>query len=259
MATLSAAVLLVVVPLVVGRAEGWPAWTWLSLAASVPALAAFVVAERRVSAHGGVPLVHLHALAPRAVSCGLLAVATATSTYYGLLFTLALYLQQGLGRSALASGLTLVSWVAAFGAAGQIVRRLPARLGQRIAPIGCLLLAGAYLALSVSLFAGRHPEALLVVLLGAGGLGLGTQFSAMIAHLTGSVATRYAPDISGVTTTTMQIAGALGIAAFGTAYLGLASGGSATHAFAVVTAAFATVAGLAALLANGATRGPAVR
>jgi len=83
---------------------------------------------------------------------------TATSTYYGLLFTLALYLQQGLGRSALESGLTLVSWVAAFGAAGQIVRRLPPRLGPLAAPAGCLLLAGAYVALSASLFAGRHPE-----------------------------------------------------------------------------------------------------
>jgi hypothetical protein len=31
------------------------------------------------------------------------------------------------------------------------------------------------------------------------------------------VASRCAPDISGVTTTTMQIAGALGIAGFGTA------------------------------------------
>jgi MFS family permease len=58
-ATLSAAVLLVVLPLVLGRAEGWPTWTWLSLAASVPALAAFVVAERRVRAGGGAPLVNL--------------------------------------------------------------------------------------------------------------------------------------------------------------------------------------------------------
>jgi hypothetical protein len=127
-------VLLVVVPLVVGRAEGWPAWTWLSLAASAPAFAGFVAAERRVRTRGGTPLVSLDALAPRAVSSGMLAVAAATSTYYGLLFTLALYLQQGLGRSALESGLTLVSWVAAFGAAGQIVRRLPPRLGRSQRP-----------------------------------------------------------------------------------------------------------------------------
>jgi hypothetical protein len=80
-----------------------------------------------------------------------------------------------------------------------------------------------------------------------------------IAHLTGAVSARYAPDVSGVTTTTMQIAGALGIAAFGTAYLGLASDGAANHAFAVVTAAFAAQAALAAALAARATRPAAVR
>ena len=258
-ATLSGAVLLVVLPLVLGRAEGWPAWTWLSLAASVPAFAGFVAAERRVRIRGGTPLVSLDAMAPRAVSSAMLAVAAATSTYYGLLLTLALYLQQGLGRTALVSGLTLVSWVVAFGAAGQIVRRLPARFGPLAAPTGCLLLAGAYTALSASLFAGRHAEALLVVLLGAGGLGLGTQFSALIVHLTNAVSDGHAHDISGVTTTTTTIAGAIAIAAFGTAYLSLASSGSPTHAFAVVTAGFAAIAAVAALLAHGATRRPAVR
>ena len=103
--------------------------------------------------------------------------------------------------------------MAAFGAAGQIVRRLPPRFGRLAAPAGCLLLAGAYMALSASLFAGRHPEALLVVLLAAGGLGLGTQFSALIVHLTNAVSERHVHDISGVTTTTTTIAGAIAIAA----------------------------------------------
>ena len=56
-----------------------------------------------------------------------------------------------------------------------------------------------------------------------------------------------------------RLAGAIAIAAFGTAYLSLASAGSATHAFAIVTAGFAAIAGLAALLAHGATRRRVVR
>jgi hypothetical protein len=58
---------------------------------------------------------------------GLLALLLANATYYGMLFSLAQYFQQGLGRGATASGVTLVGWVAAFGAAGQLTRRLPAR------------------------------------------------------------------------------------------------------------------------------------
>ncbi|HEX3318911.1 MAG TPA: MFS transporter [Solirubrobacteraceae bacterium] len=250
-AALSAGVLLVVLPLVLGRADGWPAWSWACLAASIPALALFVVTQRRRAE----PLVNLHALAPAPVAFGLAAVAAATATYYALLFTLALYLQQGLGRSPLVSGLTLVSWVAAFGVASQIVRRVPATRRPLVAPAGCLLLAGAYAALSGGLFAGEHAEAVLVVLLGAGGLGLGLQFSALVGHLTDAVAPRYAPDISGVSTTVMQIGGAVGAAGFGTLYLALAGRG-ATTAFAIVAAGLAAVALLAGVAARVATRSP---
>jgi hypothetical protein len=56
-AVLSAAMLLLVVPLVLGQDAGWPAWTQACLAASVPAFAALWLVERKVSARGGRPLV----------------------------------------------------------------------------------------------------------------------------------------------------------------------------------------------------------
>ncbi|MDQ2761409.1 MAG: MFS transporter [Actinomycetota bacterium] len=196
-------------------------WTWVSLVASVPAFALFLAIEKRVAANGGSPLVNVHVIVRPTVSWALLTLMAATGTYYALLFTLAQYLQQGLGDSPLVSGLTLVAWVAAFGVAGQIVRRLPTR-ALRLAPAaGCLLLTASYLALSAALFSGDHGEALLVVVLGAGGLGLGIQFSALLGHLTNAVPAEYAPDISGVTTTGIQIGGAIGVAALGTLYLSL--------------------------------------
>jgi MFS family permease len=254
-ALLSSALLLIVLPLTLGRQEHWPAWTWICLSASLPLLASFVIAERRISAAGGSPLLHLGVLSRPAIRWGLTPQAIAVSTYYSLLFTLALYLQQGLGHSPLVSGLTLVSWVAPFGVASQIVRRVPATRRPLVAPAGCLLLAGAYAALSGGLFAGEHAEAVLVVLLGAGGLGLGLQFSALVGHLTDAVAPRYAPDISGVSTTVMQIGGAVGAAGFGTLYLALAGRG-ATTAFAIVAAGLAAVALLAGVAARVATRSP---
>ena len=239
-ATLSATIVLVVMPLVLGRVEGWPIWTWLSLAASVPALSLFVATERRIAAQGGAPLMNLGVIARPAVSWSLMTLMLATGTYYALLFVLAQYLQHGLGRSPFVSGLTLVPWVAAFGIAGQIVRRLPARLRPIVPTAGCALLATAYVAISAALFDNRHDEALLLVLLAAGGLGLGLQFSSLIGRVASAVPQRYARDISGVSTTVMQIGGSLGVAAFGTLYLSLP--GDATHAFAIVTAAFAGAA-----------------
>ena len=255
-ATLSAAMLLLVVPLVVGRSEGWPVWTWVALAAGVPALALFLAVERRITAGGGSPLINVQVLARPAVGWALLTLLAATGTYYALLFTLAQYLQLGLGQSPFISGLTLVPWVAAFGAAGQLVRRLPPRLIPVAPCLGCLLLAGSYAAISAALFNGDHAEVLLVVLLGAGGLGLGIQFSSLIGHLTSAVPTEYAADISGVSSTTVTLGGSIGIAAFGTVYLSLASHAGpahATNAFAITTSVFATVALIASIAAYLAT------
>jgi MFS family permease len=256
-AGLSATLLALVLPLSLGRVEGWPLWTWLSLAASLPAAAAFIAGQGRLARRGGAPLLNVHVLGRRPVLCGLAALMTATGTYYALLFTLAQYLQQGLGRTPFVSGLTLVPWVAAFGLAGQIVRRLPDRLRPLAPAAGCALLTGAYATTSAALFAGAHGELLLIALFAAGGLGLGTQFGALVGHLTSAVPADYAPDISGISTTMMQVGGAVGVAAFGTLYLGLGHTGmeAATHAFAVVTAAFAGVGLLATATAYWATRG----
>lgn len=254
-ATLTASMLLVVLPLVLGRPEGWPPWTWVCLAASGPAFAFFLLVQRQVAARGGAPLVNVTILARPPVGWALLALLTATGTYWALLFTLAQYLQQGMGSSALTSGLTLVPWVAAFGLAGQLVRRLPGRYLGRAPAVGCLILAAAYAAISVTLFCGLQSEGLLTVLLAVGGLGLGINFSAIIAHLSTAVPPGYAPDISGVSSTTSVIGGTLGVVAFGALYFGLTAAGTerATRAFAVVTAAFAAAALVAALAARRAT------
>jgi MFS family permease len=254
-ATLSSALLLLVLPLTLGREQHWPVWTWVSLAASLPLLLAFVAVERRAGDRGDAPLLNLHVLARPAIKWGLWPQAIVISTYYGLLFSLALYLQKGLGLSPLASGLTLVSWVAAFGVPGRFINRVPGSLAPLLAPAGCLILTAGYAAISASMFAGRHPEALLVVLLGIGGFGLGTTFSSILGHLTAAATPRYAADISGVFTTSLQVAGAIGVAVFGTAYLALVTRpADATHAFAILTAVFAATALLAAAIAYRATR-----
>lgn len=222
-AILSASLLLVVVPLILGRTQGWPPWTWLCLAASVPTFWLFWSTQRRTAAGGGDPLINTGVVGRPAIILGLLALLIATGTYTALLFTLAQYFQQGLGRSALASGLILVPWVAAFGLAGQVTRRLPTRLSPTLPAAGNLLLAAAYLAISAVAHSGRPNDFLLLVLLAAGGFGLGTGFATLIGHLTNAVPEGYAPDISGVATTALQIGGAIGVAAFGSLYLALAS------------------------------------
>jgi hypothetical protein len=116
------AVLLIVLPLVLGREAGWPAWCFAGIAAGIAAGAAlavvFVLLERRVAARGGEPLLNLDVLRAPALPSGLAALALTQVAYGGVLFAFTLYLQAGLGQSPLRAGLTYLPMAATFGLAG---------------------------------------------------------------------------------------------------------------------------------------------
>jgi MFS family permease len=98
--TLSAAVLLVIVPLLLGSERGWPTWSWISLALSLPALALFEYGERRSVR----PLIARQVLHNPRVRAGLLAHATTTGSYFALLGVGGLGL--GISANTLISGIT---------------------------------------------------------------------------------------------------------------------------------------------------------
>ncbi len=245
-AVLSVAVLLVLLPLTLGREAGWPAWTWECLAASVPTLWAFVVIERRQAALGRAPVVNLHVIRRPHIAWLLLSQSLLTATYYALLFTIALYLQAGLGHTALFSGLVLLPWVSAFAIPGRIIGHLPAPVKRRLPVIGGVILAIAYTGMGLLALDPNPPAPLLLALLAVGGFGLGAGFSGVLTQVTAAVTARYAADISGVFSTCAQIAGAVGVAALGTVYLSQAG----HHAFAVTAAACAVVCAVAAVAAS---------
>jgi EmrB/QacA subfamily drug resistance transporter len=256
-AALTAVLLLVVLPITLGRDQGWPLWVWASLVASLPAAAVFVAIERRLARRGGHPVLQLRLFRSAAVSWGLTAQAAATVTYASLLFVLALYLQQGLGRSPLYSGLTLLSWVAGFGLSGPLLRALPERVTRQAATAGFALLALAFLGIALERLVSPPAGLPLVVLLGIGGLGMGVGFSSLIGHVTSSVQRDLASDLSGVISTNSELFSALGVASFGTAYLALADPKGTTSAVAAlgwIALGLGASAVLAALAAQRATR-----
>ena len=238
-AVLSAALVLLVLPLVLGQGEGWPAWTWACLAASLPAFVLLWFTERKQAQ----PLVDPRLLARRAVGWGLASQSACTATYFAVLFTLALYLQQGLGKSAAYSGLALVSWVAAFGVPGPVLGRFPGRVRALAAPAGSLILAAGFAGLAACLLAGDTSGVTLMTLLGVAGLGLGTAFTGMLSHLTSSVSGEHAAALSGLFNTATRAGGVIGTAAFGTVYLALVHHpAQAVHGFAVLNLILAATA-----------------
>jgi MFS family permease len=223
LATASSAVLLVVLPLVLGQQQGWPAWTWVSLAAGAVLGVAFLAIERSVAARGGDPLLNLRVFRAPGMSAGLAALTVGMTAYGGLLFSLALHLQLGLGDSALRAGLTFAPAAAAFGATGYWWRRLPSRVHHVLTPAGFAVATLAYLGLASDLHAGGRGGAWLTLLLVAYGVGMGAAFSPLLTQALVQVPGSEAADASGLLTTTIQLSQVIGVAVFGGLFLSLAA------------------------------------
>ena len=232
--------LLIVLPLVLGPEEGWPAWGFGCIAAGAVLAAAFVLIERRVAARGGDPLLNLAVLRAPALPSGLVTLAATQIGYGGLLFAYTLHLQVGLGESALRAGLSYLPFAAVFGLAGYNWRRLPAAARRVLVPVGLTVGILAYLALAAGLHragshgAGSHGAgshggitALTWTGLAAVGLGLGLSVSPLLTQSLTHVPAARAADASGLLTTTVQLGQLLGVAAIGSVYLSRAGSGSA--------------------------------
>ncbi|GAA0404234.1 MFS transporter [Microbispora corallina] len=211
------ATVLIVLPLVLGREEGWPAWTFASIAVGAVLAVAFVLMERRVAARGGDPLLNLDVLHAVGMPSGLTTLFTLMVAYGGFLFTFALHLQGALGESALRASLTFLPMAATFGLASFFWRKLPARTHPLLPLTGVTLNVAGTLALASSAEGGPlMPAALL-----AYGTGLGLAVS-LLTHALVHVPRSRAADASGLLTTTMQLGQLTGVAVFGTMFLALA-------------------------------------
>ncbi|QDZ15617.1 MFS transporter [Humibacter ginsenosidimutans] len=247
---------LLTLPLILGEQLGWPIWTLASLAVSLPVLALFVGSQLATARSGRQPLLTLAVLRRRAVSPALLSYSFSVGSYFALLFVVAVYLQDGLGHSAAYSGAMLIGWVAAFGVAGLLLRRLNDAAVRRAAPWASLIMAAA-LALVAALAVAGHADGWpLFAALTLGGLGLGALNTAVLAILTGSVETSHSADLSGLINVTSQVFNLVGVATAGTLYLALGgiSPSAAPAAFAATAAVLAGVMLIGAVFAAVAAR-----
>jgi EmrB/QacA subfamily drug resistance transporter len=227
-----------VLPLVEGRQQGWPLWSWLSLAAAGPAGIAFVLQQRRAAGRGGAPLVDLSLFRERAFTAGLLTQLVFFAGMASFFLVFALYVQQGRHLDALQAGLIFVPIGGGYLATSLASKRLSQLLGRQVIAAGGLVMGLALVALKVTadrLGTGGNITWLIPsLLLDGAGMGLA------IAPLAGTVLSRVRPEhagaASGVLATTQQVGNALGVAVLGVVFFhaaGQRSGEAAVpHAFA---------------------------
>jgi EmrB/QacA subfamily drug resistance transporter len=211
-------------PLIEGRQLGWPAWSIAILAAAVPLLGVFVLTQTRHRDRAA-PLVDLSVFRSRATTAGLtigLILFGSTSFF----FVLTLHLQDGLGYSALRTGVTFIPF-----AAGIIVGSAAAApLGQRYGR-GLIAAGAATIALSLASLltviarygTGLHPWQLAPGL-AVTGVAFGIISGALADIVLGQVPARLASSASGVVSTVTQLGSVVAVAVTGVIFFGTLGG-----------------------------------
>jgi EmrB/QacA subfamily drug resistance transporter len=218
----SGALALVLIPLILGREEGWPAWTWIAMAASAPVLWATLRWESRLARRGGEPLLDLTLFRNRAFAAGLPVNVAFMAFFASFMFVLTLLLQGGLGLSPLAAGLTFLPLGVLFSVTSVLGRSLVARYGLRVMTAGASLSGVGLTVLIVELqwLGGGITPGWLLIPTSLVGLGNGLVLPALIGAVLAGIQPSHGGAAAGVLTTTQQFAGAAGVAVLGAVFFG---------------------------------------
>ena len=254
-ATLTPAVLALILPLVLGQSEHWPVWGWACLAGSAVLFGAFVVVERHVAARGGAPLIPGRLLRLPGTAPGVAALFCVMAVFGGFFFVLALHLQGGLADSPVRAGLIFAPAGLGFAVVSLNWQRLPGNRPAAVSFAGFVAYGAGLLLLAGVIGGGGHGGAWLPLALTLVGAGMAAAFSPLMTAVVMRVPVADAADATGVIVTVNQLALVVGVATFGTLYLNLAGHlpQGAAGGFRLVSAHAAAVT--CAVLAAGAVAG----
>ncbi|GAA3149896.1 MFS transporter [Streptomyces echinatus] len=199
-------------------------WTgrekWALVPVALALLGAFWAWERRQGVLGRAPLVDLALFSLRSFTLGALISLTYFAGFTTVFFLYALYLQNGLGYSALASGLTVLPFAVASAIGAAIGGRLVVRHGRKLVVIG---LGGVALGLlgvvaAMELAPGRNLGWASALPLLVGGIGSGMTVSPNTTLTLTRVPVNRAGAAGGVLQTGQRVGSAAGIAVVGSVY-----------------------------------------
>jgi EmrB/QacA subfamily drug resistance transporter len=245
MVLIGAGLTAIIYPLIQGRADGWPAWTFASLAAGAILIVAFLVWEQRL--HGD-PLIEPGLLANRTYTSGLLVGFAFFGAFGGLLLCVSLFAQLGEGFSPIHAGLTLMAMVVGMFAGMGAGFSLVGRLGRRLLHLGVVIVGAGTVVLALTVTGSRTASTLDLApglfLIGTGaGISMGQLFDFILA----GVGMDEVGSATGVVEAMQQLASAVGVAVLGTIFFSAFADHLPTHALAIT--AWACLAPIAAAFA----------
>ncbi|MEU8692429.1 MFS transporter [Streptomyces sp. NPDC048665] len=224
----------IVLPLVQGREQGWPTWTWECLIAAVPLLAAFWWTQRRKAARDKSPLVHPSLFEDRAFGVGVVSLLVFFAAMASFFLVLALYLQEGRGLSALRSGLLFIPLGLGFFIGSAQSPKVAAKLGRQVLTIGALIQAVGNVALAATAWEldGSGSVVWCIPAMVVAGFGMGFVIAPLASLVLEGVAPHHAAAASGVFSTAQEMGNAIGIAVIGVVFFGVVGHGTGAHPYA---------------------------
>jgi len=215
--------LLLIFPLIEGRDLGWPTWTFVMMAVSVPVFVLFAWWQRRKVQVDGSPLVMPALFRFRSFTVGLITNVIFEGVMLGLFLPATLLLQVGLGYSVIHAALTGIP--TAFGIALSIAilgQKLTMKLGRYAMMIGALvMIAGlSYLTWVVHRYGITTHSWQLAPGLFTTGLGMGLVMAPIFAMVLNDVDPHHAGSASGILNAVQQVGGAIGVAVIGLIFFG---------------------------------------
>jgi EmrB/QacA subfamily drug resistance transporter len=211
---------LLIFPLVEGLPLNWPAWTFISLAASLVGFFLFTVQQRISARRGGTPLVMPSIFRKSSYTTGLAGIALFFTGMIGVNLIVTLFLQIGEGFNAGQAGVSNIP-LALGGAIGGAISGavLSNKLGRAVLQIGAAIELVGAVVLWLSLSSTTNftiwqlvPGMLLT------GFGTGLLIAALFNVILGSVDDAEVGSASGVLSAVQSIFGAAGVAVFGTIF-----------------------------------------
>ncbi|MEO6532128.1 MAG: MFS transporter [Pseudolysinimonas sp.] len=213
----------ILVPLIQGQQDGWPLWTYLSIAGGIVLIVVFALWELSVAKRGKEALVPPHLFSHPSFTGGVILALVYFAAFTSIFFTISLLWQAGLGHTALESGLVSIPF-----AIGNIVGasqsdRLAERFGRTVLLIGTALVAIGLIALWLVLLRVAPSDLTNWELLGpllVAGFGSGLFIAPNAQFIVATVDRTEAGAASGVIGTMQRVGAAIGIAVIGSVLFG---------------------------------------
>jgi EmrB/QacA subfamily drug resistance transporter len=219
----TAGLFLLVLPLVVGRDQGWPTWSFVMLASSLPVLIAFAAYERVLTRRpGSSPLVRTTLFRQRSFSVGLVLCLIFFAGIPSFFFTFLVTLQAGFGYQAVSAGVVTLAFAIMVAITSARSAAVVKRLGTWTLLLGCALVAIGMAGVTGLLYwagTGMHGYQLTPALLVAGA-GAGLVLAPLTSIILAGVRPADAGAASGVLATAQQVGAAAGIAIVGIIFFG---------------------------------------